>query len=310
MMKNQNASVENVVDKLPKNYDPKYSNTKKRYRAWETKGYFDPQSSASKKLLTYKGTDTPYFSMVLPPPTVTGSLHIGHALTVLIQDSLARWQRMKGKSVMWVPGLDHAGIATQVVVEKQLMRDKGLTRHDLGREKFLDQVWSWYEKYGDTIYKQLKELGASLDWSRSSFTMDKQRSKAVTEAFVRLYERGLIFRGRRVVNWCPILNTAISDIEIDLHELEGRTKVDVPYREKCDPKADKESMSAKQSTMPVEFGVMYKIKYPLSEDASKWLSLAPRARKQFPAILPLLCTLKTHDISFYFKKMPQTFCIR
>ena len=169
---------------------------------------------------------------------------------------------------MWIPGLDHAGIATQVVVEKQLMRDKGLTRHDLGREKFLDQVWSWYEKYGDTIYKQLKELGASLDWSRSAFTMDEQRSKAVTEAFVRLYERGLIFRGRRVVNWCPILNTAISDIEIDLHELEGRTKVDVPYREKCDPKADKESMSSKQSTMPVEFGVMYKIKYPLSEGSS------------------------------------------
>ena len=265
---NNNNNKNDILQNLPNNYDPMYSNTKKRYLTWEANGYFNPDSIPSKKLASPDNNDKDnYFSMVLPPPNVTGSLHIGHALTVLIQDSLARWQRMKGKNVLWVPGLDHAGIATQVVVEKQLMRDKGLTRHDLGREKFLEQVWNWYEKYGDTIYKQLKELGASLDWSRSAFTMDEQRSKAVTEAFVQLYERGLIFRGRRIVNWCPILNTAISDIEIDLEELNGRTTIQVPYIEKKnDDVTNNTKTNVKQKHIPVEFGIMYKIEYPLSNN--------------------------------------------
>ena len=157
--------------------------------------------------------------------------------------------------------------------------------------------------------QSISSFGASLDWSRSSFTMDEQRSKAVTEAFVRLYERGLIFRGRRVVNWCPILNTAISDIEIDLHELEGRTKVDVLYREKCDPKADKESMSSKQSTMPVEFGVMYKIKYPLSEGASgQHVVISTTRPETIPGDIAVAVHPQDSRYKFLFqKRCPRTF---
>ena len=137
------------------------------------------------------------FSMVLPPPNVTGQLHVGHALTVTIQDALARWRRMRGDAVLWVPGLDHAGIATQSVVERQLQRERGLTRHDLGRDAFLEEVWRWHGRYGSRITSQLTRLGASLDWPREVFTLDAQRSEAVTEAFVRLHERGLVYRAPR-----------------------------------------------------------------------------------------------------------------
>jgi valyl-tRNA synthetase len=130
----------------------------------------------------------------LPPPNVTGALHIGHALTVAIEDAIIRWRRMSGYNALWVPGVDHAGIATQVVVEKKLMREKKLTRHDIGREELVSEVLKWKDEYGGTILNQLRRLGASLDWSRECFTMDKPRSKAVTEAFVRLYKQGLIYR--------------------------------------------------------------------------------------------------------------------
>lgn len=158
-----------------------------------------------------------------PTPNVTGSLHLGHALTNAIQDSLTRWHRMRGETTLWNPGCDHAGIATQVVVEKKLWRERGLSRHQLGREAFLQEVWKWKEEKGDRIYHQLKKLGSSLDWDRACFTMDPKLCEAVTEAFVRLHEEGVIYRSTRLVNWSCTLNSAISDIEVDKKELTGRT---------------------------------------------------------------------------------------
>ncbi|ATX82489.1 valyl-tRNA synthetase [Mariprofundus ferrinatatus] len=160
------------------------------------------------------------YCIVIPPPNVTGSLHMGHAFTFTIQDMLIRWQRMKGKSVLWQPGTDHAGIATQMVVERILDKE-GVHRRDLGRERFLDRVWEWKEESGGTIVSQLKRLGASCDWSRERFTLDEGLSDAVREVFVRLYEEGLIYRGKRLVNWDPVLETAVSDLEVEHDEEQG-----------------------------------------------------------------------------------------
>ncbi|XP_047340361.1 valine--tRNA ligase, mitochondrial 1 [Impatiens glandulifera] len=206
------------------------------YSWWEKSDFFVADSSSTK----------PPFVIVLPPPNVTGALHIGHALTAAIQDTIIRWRRMSGYNVLWVPGMDHAGIATQVVVEKKIMRERKLTRHDVGRENFVAEVWKWKDEYGGTILGQLRRLGASLDWSRECFTMDEQRSKAVTEAFVRLYEEGLIYRDLRLVNWDCVLRTAISDIEVDYVDIKERTLLKVPgYDEE------------------VEFGVLTSFAYPL-----------------------------------------------
>ncbi|RMH50189.1 MAG: valine--tRNA ligase [Zetaproteobacteria bacterium] len=160
------------------------------------------------------------YCIVIPPPNVTGSLHMGHAFTFTLQDALIRWQRMQGKSTLWQPGTDHAGIATQMVVER-LLDAEGVRRRDLGRERFLDRVWRWKEESGGTIVRQLKRLGASCDWSRERFTMDEGLSRAVREVFVRLYEEGLIYRGKRLVNWDPVLETAVSDLEVVHEEVEG-----------------------------------------------------------------------------------------
>ncbi|KAI8839861.1 hypothetical protein BC829DRAFT_428260 [Chytridium lagenaria] len=168
------------------------------------------------------------FVISIPPPNVTGSLHLGHALTSSIQDSLTRWSRMQGKSALYVPGCDHAGIATQVIVEKKLMRERGITRHTLGREEFIKEVWKWKEQYGSRIYSQIKRLGTSVDWSRVAFTMDPGPSNAVIEAFVRLHDEGVIFRANRLVNWCTKLKTAISNLEVENVDLEGRTLMSVP----------------------------------------------------------------------------------
>eukprot|EP00002_Diphylleia_rotans_P023425 TRINITY_DN4607_c0_g4_i8.p1 TRINITY_DN4607_c0_g4~~TRINITY_DN4607_c0_g4_i8.p1 ORF type:complete len:930 (+),score=126.32 TRINITY_DN4607_c0_g4_i8:73-2862(+) len=168
------------------------------------------------------------FAILLPPPNVTGSLHLGHALTISIQDALIRWQEMNGRNALWIPGTDHAGIATQVVVEKRLSKERGITRHDLGRDEFLRQVWDWKEKYGNVINSQIARLGTRLDWKREYFTMDPQRSRAVTEAFNRLHTEGLIYRDMRIVSWCCHLGTAISDIEVDQMEVEKRTSLKLP----------------------------------------------------------------------------------
>src|SRR5680860_108302 len=167
------------------------------------------------------GNLSPSFCLVIPPPNVTGSLHIGHALNTTIQDIIVRWRRMQGLNTLWIPGTDHAGIATQNVVERQLAQE-GQSREHLGRSAFIDRVWKWRHQSGDTILEQLKQLGASCDWSRLRFTMDEGLSLAVREVFVRLYEEGLIYRGERLINWCPRCLTALSDIEVEHEPTKGK----------------------------------------------------------------------------------------
>ena len=172
------------------------------YQLWEAKGYFQADAHSNR----------PPFVMVMPPPNVTGSLHMGHMLNNTVHDVIARRKRMQGFNVLWLPGMDHAGIATQNVVEREL-RKEGVSRHDLGREKFVERVWSWKEQYGGIILKQIRRIGSSCDWSRERFTLDAGLSRAVREVFVRLYEEGLIYRGKRLINWCPRCQTALSDFE-------------------------------------------------------------------------------------------------
>lgn len=190
---------------------------------WEAKGFYGADAAKGEA-----AGEEGRFVMMIPPPNVTGSLHLGHALTTAIEDALTRWHRMCGKEVLWLPGTDHAGIATQVVVEKQLMKESGTSRHDLGREAFVDKVWEWKESKGNRITTQLRHLGASVDWTREAFTMDDQLSRGVGEAFVRLYDEGLIYRDTRLVNWCCTLKTAISDIEVDYIDIEKKTFMSVP----------------------------------------------------------------------------------
>jgi len=194
---------------MEKHFDPKTIETK-WYQTWENKGYFKPLEDAP----------NPPYSIAIPPPNVTGSLHMGHAFQDTIMDTLIRYHRMKGNKTLWQPGTDHAGIATQMVVERQLAA-QGLTRHDLGREKFIEKIWEWKEESGGTITQQLRRMGCSLDWSRERFTMDEGLSNAVKEVFVQLYEEGLIYRGKRLVNWDPVLHTAVSDLEVISEEEMG-----------------------------------------------------------------------------------------
>ncbi|XP_074653865.1 valine--tRNA ligase-like [Tubulanus polymorphus] len=206
-----------ISSPLHKRYSPQYVEAA-WYDWWEQKGFFKPEVNPGPAR----------FTVCLPPPNVTGDLHLGHALTSSIQDAIVRWRRMCGDRVLWNPGCDHAGIATQVVVEKQLMKQTGLTRHDIGRRQFIDQVWQWKNQKGDHIYAQMRKLGSSLDWDRDCFTMDPKHSSAVVEAFVRLHERGLIYRSNRLVNWSCSLKSAISDIEVDDLVVNNRTKLEVP----------------------------------------------------------------------------------
>src|SRR6185295_17047223 len=181
------------------------------YAAWESAGDFAAHPGSAKQ---------PY-TIMMPPPNVTGSLHIGHALTFTLQDILIRYHRMAGRDALWQPGTDHAGIATQMVVERQLA-DSGTSRRDLGREAFVARVWTWKEQSGGIITHQLRRLGASPDWARERFTMDAGLSKAVTKVFVDLYRQGLIYRDKRLVNWDPKLHTAISDLEVENREIKGK----------------------------------------------------------------------------------------
>ncbi|SHH75567.1 valyl-tRNA synthetase [Sporobacter termitidis DSM 10068] len=194
---------------LPKVYDPR-DVEKKIYKLWMDGGYFKGVIDPGKKP----------FTIVIPPPNVTGQLHLGHAFDETLQDVLVRHKRMQGYAALWVPGTDHAGIATQIKVEEQL-RKEGLTRYDLGREKFVERVWDWKNKYGSRIVEQLKTLGSSCDWSRERFTMDEGCSRAVREVFVSLYEKGLIYKGNRIINWCPKCTTALSDAEVEHAEQAG-----------------------------------------------------------------------------------------
>ncbi|MFQ5931800.1 MAG: class I tRNA ligase family protein, partial [Nitrospiraceae bacterium] len=214
---------------LEKTYDPRQVE-ERWYQFWSAKDYFRAE-------VEHPG---PVFSIVIPPPNVTGSLHVGHALNNSLQDILVRWRRMQGRNTLWVPGTDHAGIATQNVVER-LLRDEGTSRESLGREQFIARVWEWKTQSGGTIIQQLKRLGVSCDWSRLRFTMDEGLSKAVREVFVRLYEDGLLYRGERLINWCPRCLTALSDIEVEHAETQGK---------------------------------LYHIRYPLADDAATVLTVA------------------------------------
>ncbi|XP_044794262.2 valine--tRNA ligase, mitochondrial isoform X2 [Bubalus bubalis] len=236
----EHGEKKDVSRPLPPAYSPQYVEAA-WYPWWVREGFFKPEYQARLPQATGET-----FSMCIPPPNVTGSLHIGHALTVAIQDALVRWHRMRGDRVLWVPGSDHAGIATQAVVEKQLWKERGVRRHELSREDFLREVWKWKEEKGGEICEQLRALGASLDWDRECFTMDTGSSMAVTEAFVRLYKAGLLYRSRQLVNWSCALRSAISDIEVESRPLPGRTELQLPG---C--------------PTPVSFGLLFSVAFPV-----------------------------------------------
>uniref|UniRef100_A0A3P9J7E0 Valine--tRNA ligase n=1 Tax=Oryzias latipes TaxID=8090 RepID=A0A3P9J7E0_ORYLA len=229
-----------VSSVFPSSYSPEFVESS-WYEWWEKEGFFRPEQHDHLPQRTDQ-----IFSLCIPPPNVTGSLHLGHALTVAVEDALVRWRRMQGCRVLWVPGCDHAGIATQAVVERRLFGTKGKRRQDFTRDEFLQEVWKWKNEKGDEIYQQLRRLGASLDWSRARFTMDPGFSSTVTEAFIRLCDSGLIYRSEGLVNWSCALQSAISDIEVDWKELCGKTLMFVPGYEK-----------------PVEFGTMFTFAYPV-----------------------------------------------
>lgn len=205
---------------------------------WEKQGYYEPNTDSNSKP----------FVMVIPPPNVTGNLHIGHALTFAIQDCVVRYHRMCGRNVLWIPGTDHAGIATQVVVEKQLFKKTGQTRHNIGREEFIKLIWKWKEENGNKIHHQIRKLGASVDWKHCVFTMDEKLSRAVSFAFVKLFEKNMIYRSNRLVNWSCALRTAISNIEVDHIEIDKPTMFRVP-----------------QHSQPVEFGVLHSFAYQVQK---------------------------------------------
>src|SRR6266498_1949936 len=197
---------------IPKQYDPKKAE-QNHYERWEEQGYFAPEINRDEK--------APVYSIVIPPPNVTGSLHMGHALQHTMMDVLTRYKRMCGYRTLWLPGMDHAGISTQLMVSRELKKE-GLTRHDLGREKFVERVWKWKHESGGQITKQMRREGASVDWSREKFTMDEELSRAVSEVFVRLYEQKMIYRGKRIVNWCPNDQTVLSDLEVQKDPQPGK----------------------------------------------------------------------------------------
>lgn len=236
------ASLDDAAFKAynPKNVESSW------YAWWESQGYFQPE------LENGQIKKAGQFTIPAPPPNVTGALHIGHALTIAIQDTLIRYNRMKGKTTLFLPGFDHAGISTQSVVEKQLWKTEQKTRHDYGREKFIEKVWEWKEEYHGRIKDQVKRLGASYDWSREAFTLNPDLSAAVTEAFVRLHEDGTIYRASRLVNWSTKLNTAISNLEVENKNISGRTLISVPdYDDK------------------IEFGVLTSYSYQIVDSDEK-----------------------------------------
>lgn len=196
---------------MPKTYDPKHAE-EKWYEYWTRNGFFRAGNRP----------DAPKYTIVIPPPNVTGMLHIGHALDFTLQDILVRAKRMQGYDTLYLPGTDHAGIATQTKVEQKLREEEGKTRHELGRDTFLEKVWAWKEHYANTIRKQWGKIGLSLDYSRERFTLDEGLSRAVREVFVKLYEKGLIYRGKYIINWDPATRTALSDIEVEYKEVQGK----------------------------------------------------------------------------------------
>ncbi|MEK7854427.1 MAG: valine--tRNA ligase [candidate division NC10 bacterium] len=242
------------------------------YRVWEVSGYFRADEDSSR----------PPYCIVIPPPNITGSLHMGHALNNTLQDILIRWRRMQGYNALWMPGTDHAGIATQNVVEKQLAQE-GLSRSHLGRDAFLERVWKWKAESGGTIIRQLKHLGASCDWARECFTMDPPRSRAVTEVFVRLFEDGLLYRAERLVNWCPRCQTALADIEVVHEEQEGHLwHVRYPFAD--DPRGGLVVATTRPETMLGDMAVAVHPEDPRYRDAVGRTVLLPVVGRRLPVI--------------------------
>ncbi|KAF2836258.1 valyl-tRNA synthetase [Patellaria atrata CBS 101060] len=237
--KGQKKILKSLDDPYNKAYNPKVVESA-WYDWWEAEGFFKPEFAPNGEV-----KESGYFVIPIPPPNVTGSLHIGHALATTLQDTLIRWNRMKGLTTLFVPGCDHAGIATQTVVEKRLKRE-GKTRHDLGRSAFIQRVQEWKGEYHARITNSLKRMGGSFDWTREAFTMDENLSKAVMQTFIQLHEEGYIYRANKLVNWCTQLSTSISNLEVDEKELKGRTLLDVPGYER-----------------KVEFGILTHFKYPI-----------------------------------------------
>lgn len=240
------AVLKPLDDQFHKAYIPKVVESG-WYAWWEKQGFFKPEFGPDNKV-----KEDGYFVIPEPPPNVTGNLHMGHALPNALQDSLIRWHRMRGFTTLWLPGCDHAGISTQSVVENMLWRRQKMTRHDLGRKAFTNLIWDWKEEYHQKINSVLKRMGGSFDWTREAFTMDENLSAAVTETFVRLHEEGIIYRANRLVNWCVKLNTALSNLEVDSKELEGRTLLDVPGYDR-----------------KVEFGVITHFQYEIEGSSEK-----------------------------------------
>jgi valyl-tRNA synthetase len=263
---------------LPKSYD--FKNTEGRiYELWEKNGNFQPTNDPGSK--DFDPSRKP-FVISIPPPNVTGELHLGHAMFIAMEDLMIRYHRMKGIPTLWVPGSDHAGIATQLQVEKDLEKE-GLKREDLGREKFEKRAWEWKEKYGGKITNQIRRLGASCDWTRERFTLDKGLSRAVREAFVRMYEKGLIYRGIRMVNWSPLLKTAVSDLEVEYSEEPGKLFY-FKYQLADDPKVFIPVATTRPETIPGDTAVCV---HPLDERYKKFIGkkvVVPILNRQIPVI--------------------------
>ncbi len=256
---------------LPTVYDPKEVEGR-IYEAWESAGCFRGIRNPEKK---------PY-TIVMPPPNVTGQLHMGHAMDCTLQDILTRWRRMQGYAALWLPGTDHAGIATQIKVEEAL-REEGLTRYDLGREKFLERVWDWKEKYGDQIVHQQKKMGSSCDWERARFTMDEGCSKAVREVFVSLYEKGLIYKGSRIINWCPQCTTALSDAEVEYKEKPGHLW-HLKYPIKGEPGRFVIVATSRPETMLGDSGVAVNPEDPRYQDLIGKTCILPLMDREIPIV--------------------------
>ncbi len=203
----ETATAPRRLDQIPKTYDP-HTTEQRIYQWWESSGYFKPRR-------TPENAKRPPFVISMPPPNVTGALHLGHALTATLEDIMIRYHRMLGDETLWVPGEDHAGIATQAVVERELAKE-GKNRQQLGREAFIERVWEWVRTYKHRIQDQTRRLGVSSDWDRERFTLDEGLERAVREVFVRLYEEGLAYRGERIINWCPKDMSSISDLEVEV----------------------------------------------------------------------------------------------
>ena len=209
-----------ISTEMARAYDPSLVEDR-IYTFWDNNGYFSPVIDKDKQP----------FVLIMPPPNVTGELHMGHALTLALEDMMVRWHRMKGDPTLFLPGTDHAGIATQVVVER-LLATEGLTRHDIGREEFEKRIWKWVDQYGQRIYEQIRHLGVSCDWSRKAFTLDEGPRKAVRKTFVDLYKKDLIYQGERITNWCPRCTTVLSELEVKYKEVSGSlVEIDYPFFE-------------------------------------------------------------------------------